>query len=75
MDYFREQLQLLKGAGWYAHANEFAECVRSLRVIHTWASVDCDSLDATDVKHMAEKALKPFMPNARRHDAELARLS
>jgi len=63
MDYFREQLQLLKGAGWHAHANEFAQCVRSLRVIHTWASVDGDRLDATDVKYMAEEALKPFMHN------------
>jgi hypothetical protein len=61
MDYLREQVALLKNAGWITHANEFAECVRSLRVIHTWASVDGGRLNAADVKNMAEKALAPFM--------------
>ena len=66
MDYFNKQVRMLKDAGWIAHANEFAQCVRSLRVIHTWASVDGDRLDATDVKFMAEKALAPFMPKRRK---------
>jgi hypothetical protein len=61
MDYLREQVALLRSAGWITHANEFAECVRALQVIHTWASIDSGRLNAADVKNMAKKALAPFM--------------
>ena len=61
-DYYDEQLRLLRGAGWIAHAKEFENCVRALRVIHTWASVD-GALVPEHVKKLSSKALKPFMPN------------
>ena len=63
IDYYTEQLGLLRGAGWKAHADEFEECVRTLRVLHTWTRVD-DVLDPVEVQILIERALKPFMPNA-----------
>jgi len=58
------QLELLRSAGWIAHAKNFEQCVRTLRVIHTWASVD-GALIPEHVKKQTSKALKPFMPNSK----------
>ena len=63
IDYYSEQLGLLRSAGWKAHADEFEECVRTLRVLHTWARVD-DVLDPVEVQVLIERALAPFTPNA-----------
>ena len=61
-DYLTEQIKLLRGAGWIAHADEFAECVRTLRVLNTWARID-EVILPSEVKQLTDRALKPFVRN------------
>jgi hypothetical protein len=67
-DFLSEQLRLLRGAGWKAHARDFERCVSALKVINTWASyLNGRVLDADNVVKLTEKALAPFRnPNAPR---------
>ena len=64
VDYFQEQLRLLRGAGWEAHAKEFEAVVIALRLIDTWARVE-GRLDIDDVIKLASKALEPLNPKGR----------
>ena len=61
-DFLREQVRLLKGAGWIAHAKEFEKAITALRVIHTLATHDGGRcLDPEHVANLTRKALKGFI--------------
>jgi len=61
-DFLREQLRLLKAAGWIAHAKEFETAITALRVIHTWATFDGGRcLNPQDVAKLTRKALNGFI--------------
>ena len=60
-DYYREQLRMLRSAGWIAHAKEFEDVVKALRVIHTWAGTE-GALIPEHVLKISGKALRPLNP-------------
>jgi len=66
--FLREQVRLLKDAGWITHAKEFERAITALQVIHTWAIFDGGRcLDPEHVANLTRKALKGLIrsnPNA-----------
>jgi hypothetical protein len=61
-DFLREQVRLLKAAGWITHADEFEAAITALQVIHTWATFDGGRyLESEHVAKLTRKALKGFI--------------
>jgi hypothetical protein len=61
-DFLREQVRLLKDAGWITHAKEFERAITALQVIHTWATFDGGRcLEPEHVANLTRKALKGFI--------------
>jgi hypothetical protein len=60
--FLKEQVMLLKGHGWIAHAKEFEAAITALQIIHTWATFDGGRcLEPHHVEKLTRKALKGFI--------------
>jgi hypothetical protein len=65
LGFLREQVNLLKGHGWIAHAKDFEAAITALQIIHTWATFDGGRcLDPQHVEKLTRKALKGFITSS-----------
>lgn len=63
--FLAEQVRLLKGHGWIAHAKEFEAAITALQIIHTWATFDGGRcLNPQHVEKLTKKALKGFITSS-----------
>ena len=59
--YYKDVIRMLKSHGMKAHAREFEQAIRALRVINSWATFQGGFiLDPELVAKLTEKALKPY---------------